>query len=153
MVTYQFEIDRETWNDWKDTVPRSKSLDERLIELIEADAEGRVREPTEPAPTEPADDLEGHLDDVDFPATVDRAEAIEAIRAARAYLREQETAMKRDFVADVMPKHPLGYDVPDLEPGDRYRGAWWRKVVKPGLEALPDAEPPAEGGRRWHYVG
>jgi len=44
MVTYQFEIDDETWGEWKDTVPRSKSLDTRLVELIEADAEGRVDE-------------------------------------------------------------------------------------------------------------
>lgn len=44
MVKYQFEIDDETWNKWKNTVPRSKSLEQRLIELIEADAEGRVSE-------------------------------------------------------------------------------------------------------------
>lgn len=45
MVTYQFMIDDETWEEWKDTVPRSKTLDERLIELIEADLEGRIEEP------------------------------------------------------------------------------------------------------------
>lgn len=44
MVKYQFEIDDETWNDWKDTVPRSKSLDTRLVELIEADTEGRIED-------------------------------------------------------------------------------------------------------------
>jgi len=44
MVTYQFEIDDETWNEWKDTVPRSKSLDTRLVELIEADTDGRVED-------------------------------------------------------------------------------------------------------------
>jgi hypothetical protein len=44
MVTYQFEVDRDEWEDWKDTVPRSKSLDERLRELIQADTEGRVQD-------------------------------------------------------------------------------------------------------------
>lgn len=44
MVKYQFEIDDETWSDWKDTVPRSKALDVRLVELIEADTEGRVED-------------------------------------------------------------------------------------------------------------
>jgi len=44
MVTYQFEIDDETWSEWKDTVPRSKSLDTRLVELIEADTDGRVED-------------------------------------------------------------------------------------------------------------
>jgi hypothetical protein len=154
MVTYQFSVDRETWDRWKETVPRTKTLDERLRELIEADAEGRVREPGEPAPTEPdRDDLAGHLDDLELPSTVDRSDAIVAIGAARAYLSEHEQATMRDFVTDVMPQYPLGYDVPDLEPGDRYRGAWWRKVVKPGLEALPGVEAPAEGGRSWRFTG
>ncbi|MFB6256302.1 MAG: hypothetical protein ABEH58_06180, partial [Haloplanus sp.] len=44
MVTYQFEMEDEEWAAWKETVPRSKSLDERLRELIRADAEGRVVE-------------------------------------------------------------------------------------------------------------
>jgi hypothetical protein len=45
MTKYQFQIDDDKWEDWKDTVPRSKSLEERIIELIEADTEGRVQEP------------------------------------------------------------------------------------------------------------
>lgn len=52
MVKYQFEIDDESWNEWKNTVPRSKSLEQRIIELIEADAENRVRPPEENNQTE-----------------------------------------------------------------------------------------------------
>ncbi|WP_312911782.1 hypothetical protein [Natronosalvus caseinilyticus] len=44
MVKYQFQVDDETWNAWKETVPRTKSLEQRLIELIEADTDGRVIE-------------------------------------------------------------------------------------------------------------
>jgi hypothetical protein len=44
MTKYQFQIDGDKWEDWKDTVPRSKSLEQRIIELIEADTEGRVQE-------------------------------------------------------------------------------------------------------------
>jgi len=44
MVKYQFEIEDEKWEKWKDTVPRSKSLETRIIELIAADTEGRVAE-------------------------------------------------------------------------------------------------------------
>lgn len=44
MVRYQFQIDDETWAEWKETVPRSKSLETRIIELIKADTEGRVQE-------------------------------------------------------------------------------------------------------------
>lgn len=47
MVKYQFEVDDESWRKWKNTVPRSKSLDQRIIELIEADTEGRVQPPEE----------------------------------------------------------------------------------------------------------
>lgn len=45
MTKYQFQIDDDKWEAWKDTVPRSKSLEQRIIELIEADTEGRVQEP------------------------------------------------------------------------------------------------------------
>ena len=44
MVKYQFEVDDDTWSQWKDTVPRSKSLDKRIIELLKADTDGRVCE-------------------------------------------------------------------------------------------------------------
>lgn len=45
MTKYQFQIDDDKWEAWKDTVPRSMSLEDRIIELIEADTEGRVQEP------------------------------------------------------------------------------------------------------------
>ncbi len=44
MVKYQFQIDDEKWNAWKETVPRTKSLEQRITELIEADTDGRVIE-------------------------------------------------------------------------------------------------------------
>lgn len=42
VASYSFELDDETWEDWKDTVPRSQRLDERIIELLIADTRGRV---------------------------------------------------------------------------------------------------------------
>lgn len=48
----------------------------------------------------------------------------------------------RAIVAEVLLEDPLGYDVDGtlekVEVGDRHRGAWWLRVVKPGLKALPD---------------
>ena len=44
VTKYQFQIDDEKWEDWKMTVPRNKSLEKRIVELIEADTEGRVEE-------------------------------------------------------------------------------------------------------------
>jgi hypothetical protein len=38
--TYPLEIDEELWDEWKDDVPRSKNLNDALVELVEADVEG-----------------------------------------------------------------------------------------------------------------
>lgn len=63
MTKYQFQIDDEKWREWKNTVPRSKSLEKRIVELIEADTEGRVidekphdeqKEPETVQPRQPA---------------------------------------------------------------------------------------------------
>jgi len=60
----------------------------------------------------------------------------------------------RQIVLEVMPDHPLKYDPPEsLGSGERYRGAWWRKVVKPGFEALDSIKKPGSGGREWTYIG
>jgi hypothetical protein len=105
----------------------------------------------------PESDAVGELEHVDFPAGRDREECSAAVYAARDYLREHGPATKRDLVAEVLPEHPLGYDVDGalekVEAGDRYRGAWWRRVVKPGLKALPDVEAPARGASEWRYTG
>lgn len=103
-----------------------------------------------PEPTESAE--EQPLEALDFPQGKDRDECIEAVLAARDYLEGAGNATMRDFVTEVMPDHPIGYDVPDLQPGDRYRGAWWRKIVKPGLKALPDVEY-RDGHHDYRYVG
>jgi hypothetical protein len=114
-----------------------------------------VQEPVE-EPVEDTTSRDGpavHLEDVEFPGSKDREACVEAVLAAYEYLQENGKATMRQFVAEVMPEHPISYDVPDLEPGERYRGAWWRKVVKPGLEALPDVERPPRGGSDWTYRG
>lgn len=105
------------------------------------------------APREARDaDARDALRDVDFPGGRDREACVDAVLAARDYLAESGGASMREIVVTVMPDHSLGYDVPDLEPGDRYRGSWWRKVVRPGLKALPDVES-ASGGGQWRVTG
>ena len=104
-----------------------------------------------------SDAVDDALEDADFPAGREREACLAAVYAARDYLRDHGPATKREIVAEVMPEHPLGYDVDGalekVEAGDRYRGAWWRRVVKPGLKALPDVEAPAEGASEWRYTG
>lgn len=110
-----------------------------------------------PRPTAPRDEAESEgpdpLADVEFPQSRERGECIEAVEAARDYIRDHGSATMRELVGDVMPEYPVGYRVPELEEGDRYRGGWWRHVVKPGLEALPEIEKPKAGGSDWRWVG
>jgi len=63
VVTYQFKTDDEEWEAWKETVPRSKSLDTRLRELMKADREGRVLEP-DPDADKPSKEYHDAVDDV-----------------------------------------------------------------------------------------
>lgn len=112
------------------------------------------QEPEPPRPTDGAESgVEAFLSEVEFPSSKPHEECVEAVRAAYEYLQVNGKGTMREFVQEVMPEHPVGYDVPELEPGERYRGAWWRRVVKPGLEAQPDVEKPGAGGSEWTYTG
>lgn len=118
---------------------------------------GRPNDPergADPAPTDDAPRTSpsggAPLADVDFPADRDREACEAAVFAARDYLREQGPASARELVDDVMPEHPLGYDVPDTAPDEGDVGPWWREVVRPGLEALPEVEA-ADDGEGWRY--
>lgn len=119
-------------------------------ERREADDEDvRERDPV-------GDGLEAALVDVEFPERVDRDAAVETVRAASEFVHESGPVSKGDVVAAVMTDHALGYDVDAAiakveASGERYRGAWWRKVVKPGLGALDGVE--YQNGVGWHVVG
>jgi hypothetical protein len=155
-VTYQFEIDADTWNEWKATVPREKSLHDRIREYIEADRDGRLsittptddttpaKEPDEaPRDDTPASSSSADVDvrdAMDIPHRKDPEACRDALYAVRDHLEAHGPASMREIVSAVMPDHPLGYDVPDLDPGDRFRGAWWRRIIQPGLRALPSVE-------------
>lgn len=170
MVTYQFDVGDETWSDWKNTVPRSKSLDTRLRELIEADTEGRVRE--EAAPETPNDAGEGSPSSP--PGGAKRApqgatvpdsgeELRDQIREGlsgsgdllerrvdevlKMYdaLRELGEAEKDDLLAAV-----------DIEATDYQDGtSVWSNMVKGKgtLSALPGVESPSTGKSEWRYTG
>ena len=40
MVTYQFEIDDEVWEEWKGTLSKSDTIENEIIRLIESDIDG-----------------------------------------------------------------------------------------------------------------
>lgn len=119
---------------------------------------GSAADPQASTSSTTPDDLPAALDGVKFPGNRDVDECARAVLAARNYLREHESASMSEIVAGVMPKHPAGYNAEsDVErindPEQRNRSTWWRKIVRPGLEALPDVESPPKGGSAWEHVG
>jgi len=95
---------------------------------------------------------------LDLPGSVDPAAAADAVAAVVDELRERGTATKGELVRAVMPSHDLGYDaeaaVKKVETsGERYRGAWWRRVVKPALEQDERVEKPSGGRSKWRWTG
>jgi len=109
------------------------------------------------AATEDASPDTQPFDGVEFPTGKDREQCVEAINAAREYLRAEGPATMREIVSAVHPDYPLGYDVDaalaKVEAGERYRGAWWRRIVKPGLDAAGDVQSPAPGQSDYRYTG
>ena len=153
MVTYQFEIDGDAWDEWKDTVPRSKNLDERLRELILADTEGRVVDDT---PTTDADEpAEGGIDTPTPTPDVDRdriADAlagsgdvlearVDEIVAMYDRLRELGEAEKSDLL-EAVDVEATGYASPS---------SVWSNMVKgkDTLAGCPGVEPPRSGMSTW----
>jgi hypothetical protein len=172
MVKYQFEIDDGRWEKWKNTVPRSKSLEERIIELIEADTEGRVEEkpasggrssgheprgkrpedtPPEPSPTTPEshavrDEAEHVLRGLGLPGRGDDLEArVEALLAMHDLLREREgERVNADQLKDIADEYAHGY---------ADAGSFWSNCVKKNsaqerpnaLKALPGVREVGSG--------
>lgn len=136
MPTYQWEPDDDVWQAWKDTVPRSKPLHERLDELLQADIDGRVLPPggdrdDEPAPVEPTPEPEPPQDDEiaravelgsqDWDDSPERLEARrEAARAVLAALRDEPMSK-----GEIVDRFAEEYAVE----GQSER-TWWRKSIK-----------------------
>ena len=125
---------------------------------IETDESPHVDDTPTPEPDETTvrdvePDENSNLADVDFPSNLDRYECITAAEAARELILEQRGATKKEIVQRVMPEHPLGYNVDKalakIEAGERYRGAWWRRVIKPALEGFSDVQKPKRGASEW----
>ncbi|MDS0478674.1 hypothetical protein [Natrinema sp. 1APR25-10V2] len=171
MVKYQFEISDEKWEKWKNTVPRSKSLEARIIELIEADTEDRVleemdnappsseleqTEQREDAPPEPSvthddgksvrEEAERVLRGLDLPGRGDDLEGrIEALLEMHDFLREREgERVEAGQLREISGRHAHGY---------ADAGSFWSNCVKKNdaqerpnaLKALPGVREAGSG--------
>ena len=116
MVQYQFRIDEETWTEWKRTVPREKSLETRIIELIEADRDGRVRD----ADTAGADTRS----EAETPTPEEVKTPLHEPEKAVEWARENAPASRKEIVAECY----------DADAVDVNSDTWWRKRARPALE-------------------
>jgi len=98
-----------------------------------------MEETTEPEPT-----VERLVREVDLPGTGKKLEARrEALLAAYRYLQKYPEAKKSDFLQDVFPENPAGYETAE---------GWWN-AIQPALAQLPGVDPPEERGHIWHFLG
>jgi len=129
--------------------------DNRSEWIRDAIAEKLERKPVESQPTSEARETgskEIQLPD-DVPNRINQDDARAAIRAAIEYVESNDGATKKEIIPAVMPEHPLGYDVEaaldKIEQGERYRGAYWRRIIKPGLKQSDRIETPAQHESVW----
>ncbi|MFC7154020.1 ArsR family transcriptional regulator [Halomarina halobia] len=84
------------------------------------------------------------IERVDLPGSGETlADRREALRAAYDYLRAHPSAKKSDFLRDVFPENPAGYETAE---------GWWN-AIQPALKDLPGVDPPKERGHIWHFLG
>jgi Arc/MetJ-type ribon-helix-helix transcriptional regulator len=89
-----------------------------------------------------------------IPDRIDTQDAREAIEAAVSFIESNNGATMREIVTGVGSNHNLGYELPaDIPEGERYRGAWYRKIIRPGLKAHPDIQKPDPGQSEWRHTG
>jgi hypothetical protein len=131
MVRYQFQVDDETWIEWKNTVPRSKSLEQRITELIEADRDGRVSDPRPAAADAAADTPDTDAAGARFP---DRNPWGSTVEDALAWAADNEPFTRAEVLdefggqADIMPE------------------SLWKRHVRPALKEA-GFESDRTGGR------
>lgn len=89
------------------------------------------------------DDVEQAILELDLSTSASRKKWIPAVRRAYRYLKEHGQVSKQDFIDDVFPDAPAGYE---------NEQTWWRKVIRPGLSGLPGVQKPNAGGQ-WEFAG
>jgi len=144
VVTYQFEVDDDEWQQWKRTVPRDKSLDTRIRELLKADREGRVLDAVHDGDS-PTREYHDVVDDVARDSSVvdeitdgwtDSDERLaqrrSAAEAAVELARERGQLGRSIAVDELLPQHSV--------PGQNEE-TWWRQNIRPVLSEIGTFSP------------
>jgi len=105
------------------------------------------------SPQSPQQAREGIVIPDSVPDRFASSDVRDAIEAAISLVSEQNGASMREIVTTVGQEHPLDYDPPEsLEPGERYRSAYWRKVLRPALEASDQIRNPKPHESEWYVT-
>jgi len=135
------QVDAETADRLHDRKARGESYDDVIRRLLGDDVKPPER------PDARTDELTPRVEVPDsLPEPVDESDAAAAIDAALRFVKD-EPAQFSQIAENVGRKYPLDYGADQVELSD---GAWWQRVVKPGLkqngaEFLP--------GRGWSVEG
>jgi len=115
------------------------------IPVPAADAEYTSREiPSTPRDESVAADVRTAIDEAELPGTGSTLAARrDALLAAYEYLTENPSASRSDFLDNVYPEHPAGFETAD---------GWWN-AIQPALKELPGVDPPEERGHLWRFLG
>lgn len=144
VVTYQFEAADDEWEAWKRTVPRDKSLDTRIRELLKADREGRVLEADHDAdaPTREYHDVvdkvartDSVIEDIvaGWDDSADRLQARrDAAEAALELARERGQLGKSTAIDELLPAHAVN---------GQNEETWWRNNIRPVLTEIGTYSP------------
>jgi hypothetical protein len=151
--TTTIQITIETWQALNSRKLPDDSFDDVIQDLLQSveGSEGSQSHETTATIEAPESNPERLELPDDVPNRIDETEARATIRAAIQFVQANNGATKRELVENVMPDHPLGYEIPELAEGERFRGSWWRKVVKPGLKDSEDIKAPKPSESMWRY--
>ena len=153
--TTTIQITVQTWQALNSRKLPDDSFDDVIQKLLQdaEDSEGSQSHETT-ATTEAPESTSEWIELPDgVPNRIDETEARATIEASIQFIETNNGATKRQLVENVMPDHPLGYELPELAEGERFRGAWYRRVVKPGLSKSDVIKKPKPSESTWRYVG
>jgi len=163
-TTIQVSIDNWQWlnsqkrpnESFDDVITNVRQRIEDIDSMTTIDAMGGVnQQPLQDTSETPETNSEPFPIPDDVPGRINAEDARAAIRAAIEYVENNGGATKKEIIPEIMPDHDCGYDVEvaleKIEKGERFRGAYWRRIIKPGLKQSERIETPAPHESEWTY--
>lgn len=124
------QLDDETADRLYERKARGESYDDVVRRLLGETGTESTTQARTPARETTSADSEPEIAVPDpVPERIPEADARAAIAAAVELVASNGGVQRSAIIEKIAPEHPLGYE--DI--GER--GAWWRKVIRPGLEA------------------